>query len=70
MFDAARGVQCQEIGHTFGLDHSPHGCMGKGYFPGLSNNEPISNVVVGHSDTDLNSKYGSAPVGNGAGGSC
>jgi len=61
--DAGRGVFCQEIGHTFGLDHSPDGCMGKGYFPGLQANEPISNIVTGHSDFDLNVKYGGAPFG-------
>lgn len=61
VIDDGRGVQCQEIGHTFGLDHSNDGCMGKGYF----NN---SNVVVGHSDTDLNNKYGGAGVGDCAGG--
>ena len=68
VFDAGRGVLCQEIGHTFGLDHSPDGCMGKGYFAGLQNNEPISNVVTGHSDADLNAKYGGAPVGTCDGG--
>jgi hypothetical protein len=54
--DDVRGVQCQEIGHTLGLDHSNDGCMGKGYFNNL-------NYVSGHSDGDLNGMYGGAPVG-------
>ena len=68
VFDAGRGVFCQEIGHTFGLDHSPDGCMGKGYFAGLLDNESISNVVTSHSDDDLNAKYGDAPLGDCDGG--
>jgi len=68
VFDAGRGVFCQEIGHTFGLDHSPDGCMGKGYFAGLLDNESISNVVTSHSDDDLNAKYGDAPFGDCDGG--
>jgi len=63
VLDGGRGVFCQEIGHTMGLDHSPDGCMGKGYFAGLSANEPISNVVTSHSDDDLNAKYSGAPLG-------
>lgn len=46
-----RGVQCQEVGHLFGLDHHSGDCMGKGYFSSWSN------VVGGHSASDLNSKY-------------
>jgi len=68
VLDAGRGVFCQEIGHTFGLDHSPDGCMGKGYFAGLGANEPISNVVTSHSDADLNTKYGGALLGDCDGG--
>ena len=66
--DAGRGVFCQEIGHTFGLDHSPDGCMGKGYFAGLLDNQSISNVVTSHSDADLNTKYGGAQLGDCDGG--
>jgi hypothetical protein len=68
VLDAGRGVFCQEIGHAFGLDHSPDGCMGKGYFAGLLDNQPISNVVTSHSDNDLNAKYGGAPFGDCDGG--
>ncbi len=36
--NAARGVQCQEVGHGFGLDHSNDGgCMGGGYWYSISN---------------------------------
>jgi hypothetical protein len=68
VLDAGRGVFCQEIGHAFGLDHSPDGCMGKAFFAGFSANEAISNVVTSHSDADLNTKYGSAQVGDCDGG--
>ena len=59
--DDGRGVQCQELGHTFGLDHSNDGCMGKGYFNNL-------NFVTSHSDADLNAMYSGAPLGDCAGG--
>jgi hypothetical protein len=29
---ARRGTHCQEIGHLFGLGHSPGDCLGKSYF--------------------------------------
>lgn len=46
-----RGVQCQEIGHTFGLDHSNTGdCMGKGYYNNI-------NVTGPHNWSDMNAKY-------------
>lgn len=46
-----RGVLCQEIGHTFGLDHSNTGdCMGKGYFNSI-------NVTGSHNWADMNAKY-------------
>lgn len=48
----ARGVFCQEVGHTFGLDHNNSGgCMGLGYYAG-SSNRPSS-----HDVSDVNSKY-------------
>jgi hypothetical protein len=48
----ARGVQCQEVAHTFGLDHNNYGgCMGLGYYYG-SGNTPSS-----HDVGDVNSKY-------------
>jgi predicted Zn-dependent protease len=34
-----QGVFCQEVGHLFGLGHSPHGCMGLGYFANISGNQ-------------------------------
>lgn len=47
-----RGVQCQEVGHTFGLDHNNRGgCMGLGYYAG-SSNRPSS-----HDVSDVNAKY-------------
>lgn len=46
-----RGVLCQEIGHTFGLDHSNTGdCMGKGYFNSI-------NVTGSHNWADMDAKY-------------
>jgi hypothetical protein len=45
-----RGVQCQEVGHTFGLDHSNDGCMGKGYYNNL-------NTTVQHNWNDIYNIY-------------
>lgn len=47
---AIRGIQCQEIGHTLGLDHSNHGCMGKSYFNNL-------NITVSHNWSDINARF-------------
>lgn len=47
-----RGVFCQEIGHTFGLDHSDDGsCMGKGYFASGTN------TTSAHVCQDLKNMY-------------
>ncbi len=46
-----QGVQCQEIGHTFGLHHSNTGdCMGKGYYNSI-------NVTGSHNWSDINAKF-------------
>ena len=46
-----QGILCQEIGHTFGLDHSDTGdCMGKSYFNNI-------NTTGSHNWSDMNSKY-------------
>lgn len=46
-----RGIFCQEIGHTIGLDHSNTGdCMGKSYFNNI-------NVTGAHNWADINAKY-------------
>jgi hypothetical protein len=48
----AQGVQCQEIGHTFGLDHdNTGGCMGLGYWAGQGNTSSA------HSRGDINAMY-------------
>lgn len=47
-----QGVQCQEVGHTFGLDHSnTNGCMAKGYY------SPNSNFSNSHNWADVNAMY-------------
>jgi len=49
---SAQGVLCQEVGHTFGLDHSATGdCMAKGYYT------PNSNFTSPHNWSDINAKY-------------
>lgn len=46
-----QGVFCQEIGHNFGLGHSPHGCMGLGYYTTIAGNS--TRVNRAHSCPDL-----------------
>jgi predicted Zn-dependent protease len=49
---SVQGVQCQEVGHTFGLDHSnTNGCMAKGYY------SPSSNFTNSHNWSDVNAMY-------------
>ena len=46
-----QGVMCQEVGHTYGLDHSNTGdCMGKGYYNSI-------NVTGPHNWSDINAMY-------------
>jgi hypothetical protein len=52
--NSARGVHCQEVGHTFGLDHSNDGgCMGGGYWYDIATHyRPVS-----HNVTDIGNMY-------------
>lgn len=52
--NGARGVFCQEIGHTFGLDHSNDGgCMGGGYWYDINTHY----TIVSHNINDIGSMY-------------
>jgi hypothetical protein len=52
--NGARGVFCQEIGHTFGLDHSNDGgCMGGGYWYDINTHY----TIVSHNVNDIGTMY-------------
>lgn len=56
--NAARGVFCQEVGHTFGLDHSNDGgCMGGGYWYSIGTYPAYT--VITHNINDIGSMYAS-----------
>jgi hypothetical protein len=45
-----RGIFCHEVGHCLSLNHSNHGCMGKGYYS-------FENTTVTHNHNDINAKF-------------